>query len=109
LAIFSSGRALGDWLYINDVVTGILTAIAASHSGVTHWDIGSGSLTTIRDLVERLHKISGHSAASLRFDPSLDRTGTPFQEVAEKLPPGFQPQWSLQRALEEHYQLIENI
>ena len=105
-ATFSSGKALGDWLYISDTVAGILTAIKESQHSINHWDIGSGNLTTVRDLVEQLQQISGKSGGNIVFDPMLDRTDITLHEAAQKLPSGFLPKFSLQQGLEEHYRLI---
>ena len=119
LALCSSGRALGDWLYIDDTISGILAAIGATeqgapetteapevYHGVFHWDIGSGNLTTIYDLVERLRIIAGRSSESVIFDPSLDRTNIIFQEAAQQLPPNFIPRLTLQQGLEKLYRSL---
>jgi len=105
-AIFSSGTALGDWLYITDAVNGILMAIKQSHHGVQHWDIGSGRVTTIRDLVGRLHLISGRKKEDIVFDTSLDQADITLHQAAQKLPLGFKPTLTLQQGLEQHYRLI---
>ncbi|HLB32805.1 MAG: hypothetical protein A3F67_07465 [Verrucomicrobia bacterium RIFCSPHIGHO2_12_FULL_41_10] len=104
-ARFSSGKALGDWLYVTDMAEGILAALKASEQGVYHWDIGSGNLTTVRHLIEQLLMISGRSSEQIVFDPGLDRTESIIQEAAQKLPPGFIPKLTLQEGLKEHYQL----
>ena len=103
VATFSSGKTLGDWLYIDDTISGILGAIEASSHGISHWDIGSGKLTSIRDLVERLRLIAERSSESALFDPTLDRTSIIFQEAAKQSPPNFIPSLTLQQGLEKHY------
>lgn len=106
-AIFSSGTVLGDWLYITDAVVGILGAITASPAGlVSHWDIGSGTLTTVRELVEELQQISGRGGDNIVFDALLDQADVTLHEAAQKLPPGFQLKLPLRQGLEKHYQLI---
>jgi len=105
-AVFSSGTALGDWLYIPDAVAGILAAIKKSPSGISHWDIGSGNLITVRDLIEQLQKISGNGEMNAVFDPSLDQPDIALHDAAKNLPPGFQPKFTIQQGLEEHYRLI---
>ena len=106
VATFSSGKALGDWLFIDDTISGIMAAIESSSHGVSEWDIGSGNLTSIYHLVEQLRLIAGRDSESVIFDPKLDRTDIVFSEAAKKIPPHFSPSLSLQEGLEKHYNLI---
>lgn len=50
----SSGRRLVDWVYVDDVVRGLV--LAAEHVGIegAELDLGSGRLVPVRDVVERL-------------------------------------------------------
>jgi len=105
-AVFSSASALGDWLYISDVVTGILAAIKKSNRGISHWDIGSGNLIAVRDLIEQLQQISGRNGINAIFDASLDQPDIALHTAAKNLPPGFQPKFTMRQGLEEHYRLI---
>ncbi len=105
-AVFSSGIACGDWLYIDDTVSGILKAIKEAKQDVNHWDIGSGNLHTVRDLVEQLMLLSGRNKDDVVFDPLLDRVDVSLRESAKKLPPGFIPKFTITQGLEELYKLI---
>lgn len=49
----SSGRRRGDWIYIDDVVDGLLTAAMDAPDGA-ELDLGTGVLTSSRDVVEGL-------------------------------------------------------
>jgi UDP-glucose 4-epimerase len=50
----SSGRRRADWIYVDDVVEGLLrAAITPGIEGCT-FDLGSGSLVSVRELVEQI-------------------------------------------------------
>jgi nucleoside-diphosphate-sugar epimerase len=51
--IASPGREV-DWIYVSDVVAGLLCALITPGLEGRSVDLGSGDLTTIRDIVERL-------------------------------------------------------
>lgn len=50
----SSGRRELDWVYVDDVVAGLLVATTASGLDGVTFDLGSGRLASIRDVVCRL-------------------------------------------------------
>jgi nucleoside-diphosphate-sugar epimerase len=56
----SSGRREVDWVYVDDVVAAFLAAAGADTANGTSVDVGSGEVTTIRAIVERLtHFVGG--------------------------------------------------
>ena len=57
----SSGKARADWVYVGDVVEGFIAAATAPGIEGETIDLGSGSLTRMSDLVEKLVKIAGSS------------------------------------------------
>jgi nucleoside-diphosphate-sugar epimerase len=70
--LLSSGRRPVDWIYVEDVVDAIEAACGAPGIEGLSLDVGSGSLVTIRELVERLAAIID-PRASLRFGALEDR------------------------------------
>jgi nucleoside-diphosphate-sugar epimerase len=52
--MLSSGRRGIDWIYVHDVVDALLAAAAAQGIEGRTLDVGSGSIVTIRSMVERL-------------------------------------------------------
>ncbi len=55
----SSGKRLADWIYVDDVIEGLLrAALVPGLEGCT-FDLGSGSLTSVRGIVEQLVEIVG--------------------------------------------------
>jgi len=74
-AVSSGTRAL-DWVFIDDVVTG-LTTLAMTPSAYGHAiDLGSGTLTSIREIVEQVANIIGW-ISPIEFGTVPDR---PFEQ-----------------------------
>ena len=74
----SSGRRAIDWVYIDDVVEGLI--VLSKNNGLTgdSLDIGSGRKTTVREIVEKLVDITGSDVQPL-FGDLDDR---PMERVA---------------------------
>ncbi len=58
----TSGHRPVDWIFIEDVIDGLLASATAENLNVDAVDMGSGSLVTVREMVERLFHL---------VDPSL--------------------------------------
>jgi nucleoside-diphosphate-sugar epimerase len=59
----SSGRVRGDWVYINDVINAFIIALGTPGIEGQTFDLGSGRLTSQRELVEKLVAIIGSDLA----------------------------------------------
>jgi UDP-glucose 4-epimerase len=98
----SSGRRLADWIYVGDVVDGLLRAAVAPGIEGCAFDLGSGSLVSVRGIVEQIVEIVGSSIEPI-FNRVADR---PFEQeraadtgfLATRL--GFHPKTSLRQGLE---------
>jgi UDP-glucose 4-epimerase len=55
----SSGRREVDWVYVDDVVAAFVAAAGPNRATGTSVDVGSGEVTTIRSVVDRLIRIVG--------------------------------------------------
>jgi nucleoside-diphosphate-sugar epimerase len=55
----SSGRRAVDWIYVEDVVEGLLRLATAEGVAGRVIDLGSGELATVADVVRRLYRILG--------------------------------------------------
>jgi len=55
----SSGERLVDWIYVDDVVRGFLSLATVPNIEGQTMDLGSGCLVSIRDIVNRVHRIVG--------------------------------------------------
>jgi UDP-glucose 4-epimerase len=70
----SSGRTKADWVYIADVIDAFLRAATTPGIDGKSIDLGSGSLVSIRGVVDRLVKITGTKVEPL-FGALPDRAG----------------------------------
>lgn len=69
----SSGTRRCDWIYVEDVAEALLqAALLVKDDRPPSVDIGSGSLTSIREVTETLRGLVG-SAVEPRYDTGLDR------------------------------------
>jgi nucleoside-diphosphate-sugar epimerase len=53
----SSGRALADWVYVDDVIDAFAAAATADGLAGATLDLGTGTLTSVRAVVEELAAI----------------------------------------------------
>lgn len=99
----SSGKWEADWIYIDDVIEGFIdTALVPNIEGDT-FDLGSGVLASVREVVERLVEIVGCSTPPL-FGALPDRVLEPARKAEigrafEKL--GWKPKVSLGSGLQQ--------
>jgi nucleoside-diphosphate-sugar epimerase len=98
----SSGRRRADWIYVEDVVEGLLRAGVTPGIEGCAFDLGCGSLVSVREIVEQIAKIVG-SRAEPAFNKLPDR---PFEQeraadtsfLLNRL--GYQPRTELKQGLE---------
>jgi UDP-glucose 4-epimerase len=99
----SAGTRLVDWIFVNDVVEGLLLAAITAGTEGTSFDLGSGSLVSVRQLLERIVEVVGtdlHPQFGTIPDRPLEQeraADTTFMK--ERL--GWTPRTSLRRGLEE--------
>jgi nucleoside-diphosphate-sugar epimerase len=118
----SSGQRLVDWIYVSDVVDGFLALAQTPNLDGATLDIGSGSLVSIRDIVQNLVRVTG-GGANAHFGALPDRPLEPTRvaKVDDTFAKtGWRPRVPLQEGLEntvrwyrvafehspENYQLI---
>ena len=98
----SSGRRRADWIYVDDVVESLVrAAVTPGIEGCT-FDVGTGSLVSVREIVERIVEITGASVKP-DFGALSDR---PFEQerpadltfLSSKL--GYRPRTSLNEGME---------
>ena len=73
----SSGTRPVDWIFVDDVVEGLIRLAATETTPGRTVDLGSGTLATVREVVERLSRQIDPDIP-LRFDPAADR---PMEQV----------------------------
>ena len=87
--VFGSGQGLRDWIHVSDAASGVLACMdSAGGPPVQNFDIGSGELRSIRQMVETLQALCPESPKPI-FDPSRDRPDIDIVAQARKLPPGW--------------------
>src|SRR5215472_9990755 len=98
----TSGERLVDWIYVSDVVDGFVALAAKPDIEGLTIDLGSGSLVSIRDLVQQLTSLFDDTGA-VNFGALQDRPLEPTRaaKTAETFARvGWKPQVSLRDGLE---------
>ena len=92
-----------DWIYIDDVIQGLVATMMTPGLEGNSVDIGSGKLVTIQNIVQQLQMLTGNFA-SVRFvnnpDISSDKIAAANLEKTESLT-GWHPTVSLDKGLEK--------
>ena len=68
----ASGRWRADWVFVDDVIDGIMAAATAKGVEGRELDLGTGRLTSIREVVEMVKRLTGCDSP-IEFDPGRDR------------------------------------
>jgi nucleoside-diphosphate-sugar epimerase len=77
----TSGTLQADWTYLADMIDGLVAAATADDALGRTVDIGSGTLTSVRDVVSQLVRLSG-VAIEPRFGALPDRPQERFRPAA---------------------------
>src|SRR5262245_17053499 len=96
----SSGRFRADWIYVSDVIDGFIAAVTTPGVEGQTFDLGTGSLHSVRSVVEKLAAIIGNSVepqfAALPDRPH-EREWVANAQAAARL--GWRPTTSLEEGL----------
>ena len=99
----TTGRRLVDWIYVDDVVEGLLRAAFSDQTRTMTFDLGSGTLVSVHDVVEEVARIVGNGAKPL-FGAVPDRPFEPERVADTKFAEEvlrWRPQVSLRKGLEK--------
>ncbi len=86
--LLTDGRQRRDFLYVDDAVAAYLTLLEneevcrGSGPGFVEFDIGSGEAVAVRQVVERIHELTG-SRSRLKFGALPHRAGEPMLTQAD--------------------------
>jgi nucleoside-diphosphate-sugar epimerase len=70
----SSGRRRSDWVYIDDVIAGLVAMATATDLPQPALDLASGELHSVREVAELIASLMGVGTnLPIEFDASLDR------------------------------------
>ena len=103
--VLGSGKGLRDWIYIDDLVTGLVAAITAPAGD---YDVGTGELHTLRSVAEQLVDLMGVSRSLLTFDPEKDRGDIDIKDCAQRIVPSGGASRPLAEGLRNLIQQTEN-
>lgn len=111
IATFGSGKIQRDWIYIDDLIGALVASFVNAleitnifkDNNVLSYDYGTGELTSLRKILEKLVDISGLSQKLFVFDASRDRNDTEVEDRAVIKVPRWQPSLSLDQALVKIY------
>ncbi len=100
LVMYGDGAQTRDYVYVDDVVSAMISAATAP--GINHLviNIGSGKETSVRELVRIIMEVTGVNAETIinpRNDPGVSRMCASLALAREKL--GYQPNISLEQGL----------
>jgi len=100
LVIHGDGAQTRDYVYVDDVVSAMISAATAPHINHLVINVGSGNETNVRDLIRLVMEVSGVKAEAIvnpRSDPGVSRMCADLSLAREKL--GYQPRVSLEQGL----------
>ena len=96
VAQMGSGHGLRDWIYIDDVASGLSQLFDGELlPGLNSHDLGSGRLHTIRHMAESIARALGLGPDRLEFDPSRDRLDCGLRFAAVHPLSGWKPRTDL--------------
>jgi len=100
LVMHGDGIQTRDYVFVDDVVSAMIAAATAPDINHLLINIGSGTETSIRDLVRLIIEVTGMKAEAIvnpRTDPGVSRMRADITLAREKL--GYQPRFSLEEGL----------
>jgi UDP-glucose 4-epimerase len=100
LIMHGDGNQTRDYVFVDDVVSALISAATAPNIDDYVINIGSGCETSIRDLVRLIMDVAGVKAETIvnpRSDPGVSRMCADLKLAREKL--GYQPHFSLEEGL----------
>jgi nucleoside-diphosphate-sugar epimerase len=109
----SSGSRVCDFVYVDDVVRGLLLAATGANLSGQMLELGSGRATRVRDLVDRVVELVG-ATADPAYGALADRPEEPMEPAdlaATYRLVGWAPEWSLDQGLLAtiaHYRRLMN-
>lgn len=96
LVMHGDGTQTRDYVFVDDVVSAMISAATAPDIDNLVINIGSGTETSIRDLIKIIMEVTGVKTDAIynqRTDPGVSRMRADINLAKEKL--GFQPRFSL--------------
>lgn len=106
MTIYGSGRQTSDFTYIKDIVQGTILAMEKNKPGI--YNISSGQETSIRDLAEKIIKLTGSKSKIMIIKKKITRSFRFFLNIKRaKKVLGYSP-LTLKEGLSEYISEIKN-
>ena len=100
LVMHGEGDQTRDYVYVDDVVSAMISAATAPGINQQIINVGSGKETSIRDIVRLIMNVTGVNLEAImnpKTDPGVSRMRADVHLAREKL--GYQPRFSLEEGL----------
>lgn len=88
-----------DWINVGDIVTCLSSMASSCEAGLNHYDVGTGTLTPLSTVANKLEALMGCTGSCIVFDPAMDRGDSGLELKAERFVPGWTPRISLDEGL----------
>ena len=96
--LVKGGQQARDFIHVDDVVRLILMASRTPRTGI--YSVGTGKLTTLNELANKISKLTGHK---IQHEPGEDRTPNPAEIRQAYEVFGWKPKISLDEGLKSTY------
>jgi UDP-glucose 4-epimerase len=101
--VYGDGSQTRDFVYVGDLCRGIQQALELQVSGFSVFNLGSGTETSVNELIALMRQTTGASEHGIRFEPprqgEIYRNYTKITKAQEQL--GYSPSVSLADGLAE--------
>ena len=101
IVIYGDGSASRDYIHVEDLCSGIATALDVPLAGGEVFHLASGRETTVLELARTLRDVAGKPDHPIEFRPArageVARNFASYDKARERL--GFQPKWKLDDGL----------
>ena len=96
----TSGRQRRDWIYVSDVVAGLVAMAQVSLPPASTVELGTGRATTTAEVVQTIYDLSGRGGQPL-IGALSDRPGEELQQLANSQQTHHQLGWQAQISLQQ--------
>jgi UDP-glucuronate 4-epimerase len=109
LMFFGDGRATRDYVYVTDVVNGLIAALTTFNSDYSIYNLGSGTKISLSEVLEQVEVITGKKAVVDKFPSQrgdLEHVCADISKAQQEL--NYAPKVSWREGLEKTMSWVEN-
>jgi UDP-glucose 4-epimerase len=111
IRIFGDGSATRDFLYVEDLCRGIITAVEAKKPGFNAYHLASGREVSVKELAEIARKAASAPDHPIHFDPKrkgeVERNFANYELAHKEL--GFTPSVSIEEAMARTWDWFQQV